>query len=150
MDITYNNIKWLISIVAGWLASFCNQYGMLSLLVCGAIVFDIVTGILKAKTSKTLNSNTGFVGFWKKLSLLFGLFFGYFLDFFEYYLLSVSGTVDFAFHIPFGTTIGIYIVLNECISIVENLYACGVKLPKFLIKALKAASEQADRDDFSK
>ncbi len=145
-----NVVKWFTATFMGWSTALLNTYGILSLLVCGAIIFDVITGILKAKTSKTINSNAGFIGLWKKLSLFAGLFFGYFLDFVERYLGSVSDTIDITFHIPFGMIIGIYIVLNECISIVENLYACGVKLPGFLIKALKAASDRADNNSNQK
>lgn len=139
-----NAFKWLFSAVVDGLAGFLNRYGILSLLVCGAVLLDIVTGLLKAKTAKEINSNAGFTGFWRKLSLFAGLFFGYLLDYFNGYLLSVSGAWLFTFDIPFGIIIGIYIVLNECISILENLYACGITLPAFIIKSLKTARGHAD------
>ncbi|MEM1485717.1 phage holin family protein [Oscillospiraceae bacterium PP1C4] len=149
MDSNHTPI-WLYSIITGWFAAFSDQYGSLSLLVCAAIILDILTGILKAKAAHSVNSKTRFKGFWKKLSLFAGLSFGYFLDFFELYLLSISNVVSFSFHIPFGTIIGIYIVLNECISICENLNDCGVKLPAFILRALKTANDQVNTNKLQK
>ncbi|MFA9380586.1 MAG: phage holin family protein [Acetanaerobacterium sp.] len=143
-------VKCVISIIAGWFASFFHQYGHLTVLVCIVIIFDVVTGILKAKVSGTVNSNAGFQGFWRKLSLFAGLSFGYFLDYFNRYLFSSSDTQNYSIDIPFGTIIGIYIILNESISILENLYICGVKLPTFICKALKTAGEQMDDDGTKK
>ena len=135
---------WFLSAVAGWVTSFFDRYGSLSLLVCLAVILDVLTGILKAKAAHAVNSNTGYQGFWKKMSLFAGLFFGYFLDLFEAFLVSISDLVSVSFHIPFGTIIGIYIILNESISICENLNACGVRLPAFLAKALLNANQELD------
>ena len=41
--------KWLISTLLGLIGMFTKQYGILILLVAIAIVFDIVTGLIKAK-----------------------------------------------------------------------------------------------------
>ncbi len=139
----------LCSVITGFAVSFCKRYGVLSLLVCSVVVLDVFTGIFKAKISRYVNSNAGYKGFWKKLSLFAGLFFGYFLDFFELYLLSVGNLLSFSFQIPFGTIIGVYIILNESISVFENLYACGVKLPIWICKALKIANKQL-KDEKSK
>ncbi len=145
-----NAIKWLFSAVAGGIIGLNTRYGVLSLLVCCAVLLDVVTGLLKAKASHEINSNAGYKGFWRKLSLFAGLLFGCFLDYFSTYLLSLNAEWSLSFSIPFGTIIGIYFILNECISILENLYACGVKLPAFIVKALKTAAEQADNGDKEK
>lgn len=143
-------VTGLFSVIAGYALSFCNRYGVLSLLVCGAIILDILTGVLKAKISRCVNSNAGYKGFWKKLSLFAGLCFGYFLDLFELYLLSISSIFSLSFQIPFGSIIGLYIILNESISVFENLYACGVKLPIWIRNALKVANDQLKNDNLKK
>ncbi len=140
----------LFSIISGFAMSFITQYGMLSLLVCSVILLDIITGLLKAQISHSISSSFGFKGFWKKLSLLVGLSFGYFLDFFETYLLSINSAISLSLEIPFGTMIGVYIIFNESISVLENLCACGVKLPSFLSKSLKAANDQLDEGKLKK
>lgn len=136
-----------LSVILGFLSSLFQEYGILTILVSSAIVFDIITGILKAKVRHIINSNAGYKGFWKKLSLLAGLAFGFFLDFLEYYLITKGEEglhINIPFAIPIGMIIGIYIVLNESISICENLHECGVRLPAFLLKALQIAKKSID------
>ena len=58
------------------------------------------------------------------------LVFGIALDFWAEYA-SVSGLAS-----PIGRLFGIYIAVNECISICENLSACGVKMPSFVTHTL--------------
>ena len=71
-----NWFKWLVSVVCGAVATFYQQYGLLIVFVCLAIVFDCVTGLIKAKTiGEGLSSQKGWKGFWKKIALLVGLAF---------------------------------------------------------------------------
>lgn len=105
------------------------------------IVFDFVTGLVKSKiTGVPWSSKKGFVGFWKKISLLAALFFGVFLDYFIPLSLEKIVSVEVPFALPFGLIIGTYIVLNECISICENLYECNPDIiPKWIANLLKNA-----------
>ena len=131
-------IKWILSIIFGLLSTFFGQYGILILLVAASIVFDLVTGLIKAKASEndTWSSSKCRAGLWKKLSLLVGMFFGFFLDcFIPFALANVNVTLPFA--LPFSMIICIYIVLNESISVCENLYAVNPDImPKWIVKLL--------------
>ena len=40
--------KWLLSTILGLILSFTNKYGILIIFVAIAIVFDFVTGLIKA------------------------------------------------------------------------------------------------------
>lgn len=145
--------KLIISVALSALSSFYEEYGFLILLVIGAIIFDIITGILKAKITHEIDSNKGFRGFWRKISLLAGLAFGIFLDIFEHYLITegIEGLhIAIPISIPIGLLIGVYIILNESISICENLYACGFKLPTLLTQTLKIAKKAVDDDNSRK
>ena len=44
-----------------------------------------------------------------------------------------------------GRLLAFYIAANECISITENLSACGVRLPGFLAAALGSARDKLDQ-----
>ena len=57
------------------------------------------------------------------------------------YLASL-GLFPISFSIPISLTIGIYISVNECISICENLSDSGVKMPKFIVSTLKSTKER--------
>ena len=111
-----NWFKWLLSVVCGAIATFYEQYGLLIVFVCLAIVFDCVTGLFKAKTiGEGLSSAKGWKGFWKKIAL------------------------------PFALIICCYIVLNECISIAENLYLINPDImPKWIANLLKVAKDKIE------
>lgn len=144
-----DKMKILLSVVSGIFASLTRQYGLILLFVIIGIVFDFVTGIVKCKvTGKPLSSKKGFRGFWKKMSLLAALFFGVFLDCFITSALSEIISLDLPFALPFGLVIGAYIVLNECISICENLYECNPDIiPKWVANLLKNAKEKLSDEE---
>lgn len=141
-------MKWLISIIGGAIATFGKQYGMLILLVAVVIVFDLVTGLLKVKVSNegAWSSDKCQKGLFKKLGLLLGMCFGFFLDWFiPYVLLYVNVTLPFA--MPFSMIICFYIVLNEAISVCENLYAVNPEImPKWIVKLLSNVKEKIGSD----
>lgn len=138
--------KAIIAIGGGVFAAFCKSYGLIIELVAIAIVFDFTTGLIRGKIKGDINSKKGFKGFLKKIALLLSLFFGIFLDSFIPLLLILGLNIKIPFDLPFSLIIGSYIILNESISITENLYECGVKLPTFIVKLLKVAGEQLDSD----
>lgn len=139
--------KWLLSIILGVIATFTKQYGILIILVCVAIVFDCVTGLIKAKLEENISSEAGTKGFFRKIALLVCLFFGFFLDYAIPYMCE-SVSIKIPYDMPFGLIICFYIVLNECISICENLYACNPTImPKWIVKILLSTKKQLEDGD---
>ena len=140
-----NWIKWLISVICGFVATFFQQYGLFILLVGIAIILDCITGLIKAKAiGEGLSSAKGWKGFWKKIALLVGLAFGIFLDY-AVPLLFVRAGISFGINLPFALIICCYIVINECISIAENLYLINpATVPKWVSKLLKVAKDDLD------
>ena len=136
--------KWVLSTLLGLILSFTQRYGIMIILVAVAIVFDFATGLIKAKIQGEVSSDIGTKGFFKKIALLVCLFFGFFLDYAIPYMCA-SINVKIPFETPFGLIICFYIVMNECISICENLYVCdpGI-MPKWIVKMLKSAKEQIE------
>ena len=142
-----NSSKWLISIICGTVATFFQQYGLLIMFVSLAIVFDCITGLIKAKAiGEGLTSQKGWKGFWKKISLLVGLFFGIFLDYAVPLLFARAG-LTLGVDLPFALIICCYIVLNESISVCENLYLINPNImPKWIIKLLKGSKSRLDEE----
>lgn len=147
-----DKVKYILSVIGGLLATATKQYGLILLFVIIGIFMDCITGLIKSKiTGKGWSSKVGFVGFWKKVSLLVALFFGIFLDYFIPTTLEKIVTVELPFALPFGLIIGAYIVLNECISICENLYSCNPDIvPKWIVGLLRNAKEKIADDDKDK
>lgn len=139
-------IKWLLSIIGGVVVTLAKQYYMIVLFVMLVVVFDWITGLIKARvTGERLNSKKATVGFWKKIALFVALFFGFFLDYFIPYMINNVG-IEMPVTALFGMIFGCYIVINECISIAENLYMINPAiLPKWVKKLLSAAKEQIDK-----
>lgn len=136
--------KWLVSALLGLILSFTQKYGIMIIFVAVAIVFDFVTGLVKANIKGEVSSEVGKKGFFKKMALLICLFFGFFLDFVIPYMCATIG-IKIPFETPFGLIICFYIVLNESISICENLYACNPGImPKWVVRMLKSAKQQID------
>lgn len=137
----------IISIIMGFFSGLTQKYGVLAVLVSISILMDVITGLLKAKVTQQLSSEAGTKGFWKKVSLLAGFVFGIFLDYLELYLIENGAkelNLSVPFSVPIGLIVGVYIILNESISICENLYQSGCKMPEFLIKALQVSHDNID------
>lgn len=141
-------IKWISAILFGSVAAFFRQYGILIALVSVAIVFDLVTGLIKAKLSNTevFSSEKCRKGLYKKLALLVGMAFGFFLDWFiPYVLIYINVSLPFA--MPFSMIISFYIVLNEAISICENLYAANPEImPKWIVNLLTNVKDKINNE----
>lgn len=137
--------KIIISVLLGLISTVCDRYGAIFALVCVAIVMDFATGIVKAEvTGEGLSSRTASKGFWKKIALLMAMFFGILLDGSIPQVASVIG-LEIATKLPFGLTIGSYIIINETISIAENLYICDPHMiPDWIVKFLKVAKNKVD------
>lgn len=115
-------IKVLFSFILGVVTTFFKMYGEIIGLVCFAIIFDIISGIIGSKAAgMKISSKKANQGFWKKVSLLLALAFGMFLDVFIPLALEFVD-VQVPFNMPFGLIFGCYIVFNESISICENIY----------------------------
>ena len=91
------------------------------------IVFDILTGWLKALSTGTTNSSIMRQGLFRKLAEVMAVIFGYLCELsFPYAGIDVS--------IPFATGIATYIVLMETASIIENLAIMNPHLSEILDK----------------
>lgn len=139
---TTNVGKWIVATLSGVAATFWGVYGPVFVCVLCAIILDIVTGLIKAKATQTpITSERGVKGFWSKMALLAGLAFGIFLDAFIPIMLGAV-SVELPFNLPIGTVVGCYIVLNECISIFENINkAAPTALPKWIKRLLNGAKD---------
>lgn len=109
-----------------------------------AIVLDCVTGIIAERaTGHVISIRKGMKGFWKKLMLLAALSFGFFMDvFIPYCMMQLQLDIHMQ-NAMFGMVIGCYIVLNESISICENIYRTNPEImPKWIKHMLVATRKQ--------
>ena len=136
-----------VSAILGAMATLAEQYVILIILVAAAIVLDVVTGILKCLCiGEKLSSDKGQKGFWKKIMLLASLLFAFFLDIAIPTILGVvSIQLPFDKSLLFGSIVGVYIILNESISICENIIKANrMALPKWMKKLFQDAKKEID------
>ena len=142
-------IKWILSVIFGAITAFWNMHGILILFVATAIVLDLITGLIKAKASENdvWSSEKCRKGLFKKLASLLGMCFGFFLDWFIPYVL-VYVHIELPFAMPFAMIICFYIVLNEAISICENLYAVNPEtMPKWIVGLLTNVKSKFESEE---
>lgn len=133
------------SVITGLISSYFEAYGIIFGFVCVAIIFDVVTGLVNsAANGIPITSGKARKGFWRKIVLLLALFLGIFMDAFLPQLLLVV-EIRLSHNLPFGLIIGCYIILNELISIAENILSTNaIAMPKWVVKFLKGAKKEID------
>ena len=103
-------------------------------------VADYVTGILKARFTKTENSNKGLHGIVKKVGYWVVIAIAFFIALCFNEMGGLLG-VNLAFVELLGWFTLATFIINEIRSILENLVILGVDVPQFLIKGLEVAYE---------
>lgn len=134
-----------LSILTGLISSYFEAYGVIFVFVCLAIIFDVITGLVASVANGVaITSGKARKGFWKKICLLLALLLGIFMDAFLPQLLLVVN-IQLERNLPFGLIIGCYIILNELISIAENIVSTNsIAMPTWIIKWLKGAKKEID------
>lgn len=104
---------------------------------------DYITGWIKARCTKTENSNKGLKGIIKKVSYWIIVGIAFFLSYAFEDLGGLIG-VDLGFTILIGWFVLGTFIINEIRSILENLVLIGVDVPAWLIKGLEVANDKID------
>ena len=107
------------------IASYLNILAVPIFVLLGVMILDYVTGMVKAYMAAELCSRTGIRGALKKLCYMIMVAAGAVVD----YLLQgamVQAGVDLHIELFFGLLVAIWLIINELISILENLAAIGV------------------------
>ena len=141
-----DKIKLLAASVLGILSAFADRYAAIVLFVILVVALDFITGIIASIVNgEKLSSQKGTVGFWKKVALFAAMAFGFLMDYFIPYMLAYVH-VEVPASALFGVFIGCYIVVNESLSICENLYRCNDEiLPKWVVKVLTDSKEAINK-----
>lgn len=144
-------LKGVVSAALAGLTAYFGEIAIPLAILLFAMVADYATGMIKAWVTKELNSRIGVVGIVKKLSYLFIVCVGMIVD---YLINSALAQMNITFQpqMIFGLIVTIWLIINELISILENVSVVrGVPNPMFLTKIiarLKITVENtADTDD---
>lgn len=140
-------IHILFAGAVGALAAYLNILAVPLIVLGTVMVVDWFTGMAGASATGKLSSRVGVIGIIKKLCYLALVVVGGVID----YLINsalVSIGISLQINYCFGMIITVWLIINELISILENLGEMGVPLPSFLtsmIKTLKSKVEEQGR-----
>lgn len=121
------------------LAALISYLGVIAIpvtVLMAAMIIDYVTGMAAAWHTKKLSSKKGLSGIIKKISYLALVCVGMGVDWLIYSGIKSVG-VDMGYTFFFGVLVAVWLIINELISILENLESIGVPMPVFLIKIVK-------------
>lgn len=143
-----NTIKALIAAASTALTVYFQCLIIPIAILAVFMALDYITGVAAGWITKTLSSKTGIVGIIKKVCYLIVVSVGMGVD----YIVSIIGSklgYDLSQVFVFALIVTVWLVLNEFLSILENLDRIGVPLPGFLEKVidkLKRKTEEQMED----
>lgn len=125
-----------ISAALAAVVSLCKELAVPFIVLCVLMTADYVTGMVKSWQKGTLCSKTGVKGFIKKLCYGMAVVAALGVD---YVIVTLSETLSYKVNggTFFAMLCTVWLIINECISILENLSEMGVPMPIFLIKISK-------------
>lgn len=143
-----NVTKGIIAVILASVGAYFHEL-LGPLIVLGLVMLaDYITGLTEAWVNGTLCSRTGIIGIVKKVAYLFAVGVAIVAD----WVIQTAGEkagLDLGGFYMFGLLVTIWLILNECISILENVAEIGAPLPAFLVKLigkLKKTTEDKGED----
>lgn len=138
--------KSVQAVLAAALTWLTASFGMLIvpiIMLTAAMIIDYCTGMASAWKKATLSSKKGVTGIIKKIGYLVLVCVGLLVDWLIYCGLETFNAGS-SYQFSFGVLVAIWLIINELISILENLGTIGVPVPMFLIKVIKRLKITAD------
>lgn len=138
-----NGFKILLAAILAAVAAYMKE--LVAPMMCLLIVMllDYISGVSAAWVQHQLSSRVGLIGIVKKVSYLLIVAVGMALD----YLISLLGDkfgVEMQNIYFVGLLVIIWLIINECISILENADEMGLPVPEFIKKMLKRLKKHAE------
>ena len=136
-------IHILFAGAVGALAAYFNVLLVPLAVLVAVMLIDYVTGMAGASCTGQLNSRVGVRGIVKKAGYLALVAVGMVVD----YLITsalVSIGIDLQINYCFGMIITIWLIINELISILENLGEMNIPLPGFLVNMIKTLKSRVE------
>lgn len=138
-----NVFRGMIAAAAAGAAAYFRELVLPAAILLFAMAADYISGMIRAWVKDELCSKVGVMGIVKKVGYLLAVAVAIVADWVVQTAAGQLG-VDFGGFFFFGLLVTIWFVLNECISILENISQIGVPLPSFLVtlaKKLKMTTE---------
>ena len=135
------------AVITAALAALTYYFSVLAapiIVLTAVMVIDYITGMISAWHNSELSSKKGLFGIVKKLCYLALVCVGMGVDWLIYSgMVQIGITMNYT--IFFGILVAIWLIINELISILENLNRIGVPLPKFITSVVKKLKNTVEK-----
>ena len=113
-------------------------------LLVGCNVIDYFTGLAAARyREENINSYKGIRGIIKKVCMWLLVLVGAWVDVLINYAIECAG-IELSFPFVVATVVAVWLVVNEIISILENMIDIGVDMPPFLLPVVRYIKKQTE------
>lgn len=135
MTVDGNVLKLSLAAFLAALMTYMGQIIVPVLILVGVMLLDYLTGVHAAFVRHELSSRTGLIGILKKLSYLAMVAVASVID---YLIATVGAQLGTVIAVQFvGQLVVFWLILNELISILENVQKIGGPVPPFVAKLLQ-------------
>ena len=150
-------IVFLKTLFTGFCTILADQFGVIGpamILFIILMAIDYISGMLAAKTEALTHprnkrygwsSKKGLIGIYKKIGYILTILVALSTDYVIFNLLEKIG-IQYNTGTLFGLLTLIWFIINELISILENIGRMGVKLPPFIINVLSEIKDDIEKD----
>jgi toxin secretion/phage lysis holin len=129
-----DSIKFALAAAAAALMTYFSQILVPVMVLCFVMLLDYCTGVHAAWVHRELNSRTGILGILKKMSYLALVAVACVID---YVLATVGSGLGLVITVQFVALLVVFwLIINELISILENIDKVGGPVPPFVEKLL--------------
>lgn len=138
-----NVFKGVFAVIVGGLSAYFREIAVPLFILIAVILIDYISGMIKAWINAELSSKVGIKGIVKKVCYLLVVCVAAVVDWLIAAGLNKVG-IKIEVNYLIGVIVTIWLIINELISILENLSVIGVPLPSFLsqiINKLKISVE---------
>lgn len=129
-------LKTAIAVALAAATAYFRELAIPVLVLAVVMAIDYISGMVSAWIKCELSSRVGVLGIVKKVAYLLAVVVAIVAD----WVVQTAGAqlgVDLGGFYFFGLLVTVWLVLNECISILENISEIGVPLPAFLLKLIE-------------
>ena len=138
-----NIIKGVLTTAMATFLAYLGNLAIPIMILAVVMLLDYGTGVAKAWIHGSLSSKIGILGILKKVAYLVIVAVGMVIDW-----IIQAGVdklhLDFKLEFLFALIVIIWLILNELISILENVAEIGVPVPKWLTKLILKLKDQAE------
>ena len=139
-----DKVKVTIIAVVSALMSWLGILAVPVFLLVGCNIIDYATGLCAVKyRNDSISSYKSIRGITKKVCMWLLVVVGAFIDVLIQYAVECAGI---GLTVPFvvATVVAVWLVVNEIISILENMSDIGVNMPPFLLPLMKYIKKQVE------